>query len=210
MENHRKMQTILPLCLLLFIAGCSKTNDSNSQNTVEYTSLIYENMNWDSTEVFEKEIQEKYPEFEKHDVYNSFILNYNGEKSVIINVYNNNKIIYQLFRMDRDEKEPKIKFCMDLAFNKQLNTVQYTGYWKNNNNVPINRYNGSVFDLEQDIRDIYVATVNNLQKEDVQNYSHFYLTAVSFDHPFDETNLQKDIENRIKNGDLIITLQLDY
>lgn len=180
------------------ITGCSKPTD-----------YVAEFLDEKETVEFEKEIQEEYPDFVKHDVSSLFELNYHNEKSMYINVYHNNEVIHQLFRIDREEDVPQIKFYTDFDFDFQMNTVKLTGYWVETV-IPINKIFGIDKDLEQDIEELHVAKVSKVEKEDIENKDHIYLLAVSFDTPFDETNLQEDIDKRIENGDLIVTVLLDY
>lgn len=195
----KKISVIISTCLLLMITGCSKPTDYVAEFLDEKEAIE-----------FEKEIQEEHPEFEKHDITSLLEVNYHNEKSVYINVYQNNEVIYQLFRLDRNEEENNIKLYIDLAIDKQLNTVQYTGYWESQSLNPMNVYYGKAKELTKDVEKFYIANAKNLKKEDIENKDHIYLLAVSFDTPFDETNLQEDIDKRIKNGDLIVTVLLDY
>lgn len=192
----KKISVIISTCLLLMITGCSKPTD-----------YVAEFLDGKEAIEFEKEIQEEYPDFVKHDVSSLFELNYHNEKSMYINVYHNNEVIRQLFRIDREEDVPQIKFYTDFDF--QMNTVKLTGYWVETV-IPINKIFGIDRDLEQDIEELHVAKVSKVEKEDIENKDHIYLLAVSFDTPFDETNLQEDIDKRIENGDLIVTVLLDY
>lgn len=194
----KKISVIISTCLLLMITGCSKPTD-----------YVAEFLDEKETVEFEKEIQEEYPDFVKHDVSSLFELNYHNEKSIYINVYHNNEVIHQLFRIDREEDVPQIKFYTDFDFDFQMNTVKLTGYWVDPF-IPVNAVFGIDEDLEQDIEELHVAKVSKVEKEDIENKDHIYLLAVSFDTPFDETNLQEDIDKRIENGDLIITVLLDY
>lgn len=205
----KKISVIISTCLLLMITGCTKSSDLKIENTNKDTYVV-ENKSLDSMSSFEKEIQEEHPEFEKHDITSLLELNYHNEKSVYINVYQNNEVIYQLFRLDRNEEENNIKLYIDLAIDKQLNTVQYTGYWESQSLNPMNVYYGKAKELTKDVEKFYIANAKNLKKEDIENKDHIYLLAVSFDTPFDETNLQEDIDKRIENGDLIVTVLLDY
>lgn len=194
----KKISVIISTCLFLMVTGCNKSTD-----------YVAEFLDEKETIEFEKEIQEEYPEFEKHEVSSLFELNYHNEKSMYINVYHNNEVIRQLFRIDREESVPQIKFYTDFAFDFQMNTVKLTGYWVDPV-IPINAIFGIDKDLEQDIEELHVAKVSTVEKEDIENKDHIYLLAVSFNKPFDETNLQEDIDKRIENGDLIITVLLDY
>lgn len=194
----KKISVIISTCLLLMITGCSKPTD-----------YVAEFLDGKEAIEFEKEIQEEYPDFVKHDVSSLFELNYHNEKSMYINVYHNNEVIRQLFRIDREDDVPQIKFYTDFDFDFQMNTVKLTGYWVDPV-IPVNAIFGIDRDLEQDIEELHVAKVSKVEKEDIENKDHIYLLAVSFDTPFDETNLQEDIDKRIENGDLIVTVLLDY
>lgn len=194
----KKINIIISTCLFLMVTGCSKPTD-----------YVAEFLDGKEAIEFEKEIQEEYPDFVKHDVSSLFELNYHNEKSMYINVYHNNEVIRQLFRIDREEDVPQIKFYTDFDFDFQMNTVKLTGYWVDPV-IPINAIFGIDRDLEQDIEELHVAKVSKVEKEDIENKDHIYLLAVSFDTPFDETNLQEDIDKRIENGDLIVTVLLDY
>lgn len=194
----KNISVIISICLLMMATGCSKPTD-----------YVAEFLDEKETIEFEKEILEEYPDFVKHDVSSLFELNYHNEKSMYINVYHNNEVIHQLFRIDRGEDVPQIIFYTDFAFDFQMNTVKLTGYWVDPV-IPINAIFGIDKDLEQDIEELHVAKVSTVEKEDIENKDHIYLLAVSFNKPFDETNLQEDIDKRIENGDLIITVLLDY
>ena len=82
-----------------------------------------------------------------------------------INVYHNNEVIHQLFRIDRGEDVPQIKFYTDFDFDFQMNTVKLTGYWIYPF-IPINAVFGIDKDLEQDIEELHVAKVSKVEKED--------------------------------------------